>query len=188
MRWSRGVDTALFRPRPGADLGLPRPVFLTVSRIAVEKNLEGFLRLDLPGTKLVVGDGPARPDLERRYPDAVFAGLQEGAALAGTYAAADVFVFPSRTDTFGIVLLEALASGLPIAAFPEPGPLEVIGTDGPGVLSDDLREAAIAALAIRPEAARARAQRFSWRASAEEFIANLRATEAGAWPGEANVA
>jgi len=122
MLWPRGVDAQLFRPRPGADLGLKRPIFLTVGRLAVEKNLDAFLALDLPGSKVVVGDGPALARLKRRYPEARFLGNREGEALAQTYAAADVFVFPSRTDTFGLVLLEALASGLPVAAFPVCGP------------------------------------------------------------------
>ena len=117
MLWPRGVDTGQFHPRP-VDLGLPRPVFLCVGRVAVEKNLEAFLGLDLPGTKLIVGDGPARAALARKYPQAVFLGALQGEELAQAYAAADVFVFPSRTDTFGLVLLEALASGLPVAAFP----------------------------------------------------------------------
>ena len=119
--WPRGVDAELFHPR-AVDLGLPRPVFLCVGRVAVEKNLEAFLDLDLPGTKLIVGDGPARAALERKYPQAVFLGARQGEALAQAYAAADVFVFPSKTDTFGLVLLEALASGLPVAAFPVTGP------------------------------------------------------------------
>jgi glycosyltransferase involved in cell wall biosynthesis len=106
--WPRGVDTSQFHPRT-ADLGLPRPVFLCVGRVAVEKNLEAFLDLDLPGTKVIVGDGPARAALVRKYPQAVFLGARQGEELAETYAAADVFVFPSKTDTFGLVLLEALA-------------------------------------------------------------------------------
>ncbi|HXW26352.1 MAG TPA: glycosyltransferase family 1 protein, partial [Xanthobacteraceae bacterium] len=126
MAWPRGVDANLFRPRSGADLELPRPVFLTVARLAVEKNLEAFLALDLPGTKVVVGDGPARADLTRRFPDAVFLGARRGEELARAYAAADVFVFPSRTDTYGLVLLEALASGVPVAAFPVAGPRDVL--------------------------------------------------------------
>ena len=122
------VDAALFRPRADSDLGLPRPVFLNVGRLAVEKNIEAFLSLDLPGTKVVVGAGPARETLMRRYPQAVFLGQRQGEELACIYAAADVFVFPSRTDTFGLVLLEALASGLPVAAFPAAAPRDVIAT------------------------------------------------------------
>jgi glycosyltransferase involved in cell wall biosynthesis len=146
--WTRGVDRTLFYPRHDADLGLPRPVFAAVGRVAPEKNLEAFLRLDLPGSKLVVGDGPDFARLKAAYPSAVFTGQRIGTALAEAYAAADVFVFPSRTDTFGLVLLEAIASGLPVAAFPVPGPLDVIGETGAGVLNEDLREAALAALAM----------------------------------------
>jgi glycosyltransferase involved in cell wall biosynthesis len=177
--WSRGVDTALFHPRH-ADLCLPAPVFLSVGRIAVEKNLEAFLDLDLPGTKVVVGDGPARRKLERKYPDTVFLGARHGEELAKIYAAADVFVFPSRTDTFGLVLLEALASGLPVAAFPVTGPREVIGSAPVGVLSDDLRESSLEALGIPSRACVDFAARHSWQASARVFIdhaLNLRPVE-----------
>ena len=149
--WPRGVDAKLFHPRE-VDLGLPRPIFVCVGRVAVEKNLEAFLDLDLPGTKLIVGDGPARAALARKYPQAVFFGARQGEELAQAYAAADVFVFPSRTDTFGLVLLEALASGLPVAAFPVTGPRDVIGTAPVGVLNDDLRAACLSALKISPQA------------------------------------
>jgi glycosyltransferase involved in cell wall biosynthesis len=173
MRWPRGVDRDLFRPRPGADLGLPRPVFLYVGRIAVEKNVEAFLTLDLPGSKAIVGDGPARAALARAFPDAHFLGEKRGEALAEAYAAADVFVFPSLTDTFGNVLLEALASGLPIAAFPVTGPKDVITDPHVGVLDQDLRKAALAALELPSGAARAFAARFSWEESARMFRDNL---------------
>ena len=149
--WPRGVDTSHFHPRP-VDLGLPRPVFLCVGRVAVEKNLEAFLELDLPGTKLIVGDGPARESLARKYPQAVFLGARQGEELAEAYAAADVFVFPSRTDTFGLVLLEALASGLPVAAFPVTGPRDVIGAAPVGALNEDLQVACLDALTISPQA------------------------------------
>ncbi|MCZ7658278.1 MAG: glycosyltransferase family 1 protein [Xanthobacteraceae bacterium] len=171
--WPRGVDTDLFRPRAGADLGLPRPVFLSVGRLAVEKNLPAFLGLDLPGSKVVVGDGPAREDLARRFPGAVFLGARSGAALADIYAAADVFVFPSRTDTFGLVLLEALASGLPVAAFPVGGPRDVIGAAPVGVLDRDLRSACLAALALARSRCRDFALARSWEASARQFLAAL---------------
>ena len=171
--WNRGVDTELFRPERRRDLGLPRPVFLNVGRVAVEKNLEAFLGLPLPGTKLVVGDGPALPALRRRYPDAVFAGKREGVALAELYAGADVFVFPSRTDTYGIVLLEALASGLPVAAFPVTGPADIFADGVGGVLSDDLEAAAMAALALDRDAARAKALGFGWRSCADLFLRNI---------------
>ncbi|MYZ47763.1 glycosyltransferase family 4 protein [Propylenella binzhouense] len=173
MRWSRGVDAELFRPRPDCDLGLPRPLFLYVGRVSVEKNLEAFLSLDLPGTKVVVGDGPARQDLEARFGDVRFLGTLEGEALARAYAGCDVFVFPSLTDTFGNVLLEALASGLPVAAFPVTGPKDVIVDPGAGVLDEDLRRAALGALSLRGEDARALALRFSWEASAAAFRANI---------------
>lgn len=173
LRWSRGVDHTLFRPRTGSVLDLPRPIFLSVGRVAVEKNLEALLGLDLPGSVVVVGDGPARANLQRRYPKAWFLGSRAGAALADIYASADVFVFPSRTDTFGIVILEALASGLPVAAFPVPGPRDVIGTDGAGVLDDDLGAACRAALSIGREKPRALALRYTWRESAHQFLANI---------------
>ena len=170
--WPRGVDTRQFHPRP-VDLGLPRPVFLCVGRVAVEKNLEAFLDLDLPGTKLIVGDGPARMALARNHPQAVFLGARQGEALAQAYAAADVFVFPSKTDTFGLVLLEALASGLPVAAFPVSGPRDVIGDAPVGVLNDDLRSACLAALEISPQACLAFAATHTWEASVRAFIDNM---------------
>ena len=170
--WPRGVDAGLFHPR-AVDLGLPRPVFLCVGRVAVEKNLEAFLDLDLPGTKVIVGDGPARAALARKYPQAVFLGARQGEALAEAYAAADVFVFPSKTDTFGLVLLEALASGLPVAAFPVTGPRDVIGAAPVGVLNDDLRAACLAALQISPQACLDFAARHTWEASARAFVENM---------------
>src|SRR5882757_4058845 len=167
--WSRGVDTSLFHPRD-VDLCLPQPVFLSVCRIAVEKNLESFLDLDLPGTKLVVGDGPARAALERKYPDAVFLGARHGEELAEIYAASDIFVFPSKTDTFGLVLLEALASGLPVAAFPVTGPRDVIGAAPVGVLSEDLQAACMDALQIAPQSCVAFAAAHTWQASTRVFV------------------
>ena len=167
--WSRGVDTRLFHPRD-ADLCLPQPVFLSVGRVAVEKNLEAFLDLDLPGTKVIVGDGPARSGLERKYPQAVFLGARHGEELAEIYAAADVFVFPSRTDTFGLVLLEALASGLPVAAFPVAGPRDVIGAAPVGVLDDDLGTACMEALQISPQICIEFATAHTWEASARVFV------------------
>jgi len=174
LLWSRGVDASLFRPRAQADLGLPRPVFLSVGRVAVEKNLEAFLSLDLPGTKVVVGDGPARADLAQRFPDAVFLGTRRGEDLATIYAAADVFVFPSKTDTFGLVLLEALASGAPVAAFPVRGPRDVIGNAPVGALDPDLEAACRRALTISRDACRAFALQMSWEASTRKFLSFLR--------------
>jgi glycosyltransferase involved in cell wall biosynthesis len=170
--WPRGVDTRHFHPR-AVDLGLPRPVFLCVGRVAVEKNLEAFLDLDLPGTKVIVGEGPALIALARKYPQAVFLGARQGEALAEAYAAADVFVFPSMTDTFGLVLLEALASGLPVAAFPVSGPRDVIGSAPVGALNDDLRIACLSALHISPQACLAFAAEHTWEASTCAFIESI---------------
>jgi glycosyltransferase involved in cell wall biosynthesis len=172
MPWSRGVDTELFKPRNVRLFG-PPPVFLYVGRIAVEKNVRAFLALDLPGRKVVVGDGPQADDLKRAYPDALFTGPLEGEALAEAYASADVFMFPSMTDTFGLVLLEALAAGLPVAAYPTTGPLDVITDARAGVLGADLKEAALAALALDGAAARTHALRFSWENSARQFFENV---------------
>ena len=171
--WPRGVDANLFRPRAGSPLDLPRPIFLTVGRLAVEKNLEAFLKLDLPGTKLVVGDGPARSGLKKAFPGAVFLGGRQGEALAEIYAAADVFVFPSRTDTFGLVLLEALASGVPVAAFPATAPRDVICAAPVGVLDEDLRRACLEALECSREACREFALGMTWAASARVFIEHV---------------
>ncbi len=173
--WTRGVDLALFRPRPGEapPYDLPRPVFLYVGRVAVEKNIAAFLELDLPGSKLVVGGGPQLEQLRRRFPAVSFAGPKQGEELARHYAAADVFVFPSLTDTFGLVVLEALASGLPVAAFPVTGPKDILAGSAAGALEEDLGAAAIAALALDPAAARVHAERFSWPATARLFLENL---------------
>ena len=172
-RWTRGVDLDHFRPAPKAAAPWPSPIFLYVGRIAVEKNLSAFLSLDLPGTKLIVGEGPQRAELEKTYAQACFLGGLYGQDLAAVYALADVFVFPSRTDTFGLVMLEALASGIPVAGYPVPGPLDLIGTSGAGVLDRDLRKAALAALGIDPAICRARAGEFTWRNSARQFLDNL---------------
>jgi glycosyltransferase involved in cell wall biosynthesis len=173
VAWTRGVDTALFRPGCEPALALPRPVFLYIGRIAVEKNLPAFLDLDLPGSKLVVGDGPLLAAMRRRYPAVHFAGAQSGEALIGHYAAADVMVMPSRTETFGLVLLEALACGVPVAAFPSAGPSDVIGDSGVGVISEDLGVAARAALALPRNRCREHALRFSWQASIDQFLGHL---------------
>jgi len=177
VRWSRGVDTDMFRPRDPAFkqafLSDTRPIALYVGRVAVEKNIAAFLDMAFPGAKYVVGDGPQLKLLRRRYPDVRFVGMKVGEDLANHFAASDVFVFPSRTDTFGLVLLEALASGVPVAAYPVAGPLDVIGDAPVGVLRENLSEAAEAALALSHEACRTHALRYSWRNSAEQFLANL---------------
>ncbi len=177
--WSRGVDLDRFRPgaaaegEPEAWEGLPRPIFLYAGRIAIEKNIEAFLALDLPGSKVVVGDGPQRAALMRRFPNAHYTGYRVNGALARCYAKADVFVFPSRTDTFGLVLLEALASGTPVAAYPVTGPLDVIGQSPVGALDEDLRAACLRALGADRGAARIHAERFSWAACAQRFRDSL---------------
>jgi glycosyltransferase involved in cell wall biosynthesis len=175
--WSRGVDTEIFHPRaegePDIFEGLARPIFLNVGRVAVEKNIEAFLSLDLPGTKVVVGDGPQRAELARRFPNVHFAGWRMGEGLAAAYKAADVFVFPSRTDTFGLVLLEAMACGTPVAAYPVMGPLDVVADSPGGVLDEDLRSACLAALQCPRDLARAHAERFSWPACAASFRRQL---------------
>ena len=171
--WTRGVDTVLFSPEQAIRLDLPRPIFLTAGRVAVEKNLEAFLTLDLPGSKVVIGEGPQEAELRHRFPEVTFLGLLQGRALAAHMAAADVFVFPSLTDTFGVVQLEALASGVPVAAYPVTGPRDVIGGNPVGVLDNDLRAACLGALRISREACRAFALDQSWEKSAQQFIGHL---------------
>jgi glycosyltransferase involved in cell wall biosynthesis len=172
--WTRGVDTELFKPDRTAALDLPRPIFLSVGRVAVEKNLPAFLGLDLPGSKVVIGDGPQFDELRCRFPSVHFLGAMEGETLAAHIAAADVFVFPSLTDTFGIVQLEALACGVPVAAFPVTGPNDVVGGNPIGVLDEDLRAASLKALTVSRAACRAFALTRSWEQSASQFIANCR--------------
>ena len=175
--WARGVDLDDFKPGDRAFLDMhERPVFLYVGRIAVEKSIEDFLALDLPGSKVVVGDGPQRAELEQKYPDAHFVGAKFGHDLAQYYQAADVFVFPSRTDTFGLVNVEALACGVPVAGYPVRGPLEILdgAPKGCGALNEDLKQACLDALDHRdPEACREHAQNFSWEAATKQFVANL---------------
>ena len=181
MPWSRGVDTELYRPREVRHFG-PEPVFLYVGRIAVEKNIEAFLTLDLPGRKVLVGSGPQLPELSRRFPNALFTGHKEGEDLALAYASADVFVFPSLTDTFGLVLLEALASGVPVAAYPVSGPVDVVTDFRAGALDTDLGTAAIRALSLDSDAARAHALTYGCEESARQFVENmLAAQESGGW-------
>jgi len=172
--WTRGVDLDQFTLEPREPWPeLPRPIFLYAGRVAVEKNIEAFLSLDLPGSKVVVGDGPQREALARKFPKTHFAGWKQGEALARCYAGADVFVFPSRTDTFGLVILEAMACGTPVAAYPVTGPLDVIPGSGAGVLDTDLRRAALAALDCDRAAARRHAERYSWEACAASFRRQL---------------
>ncbi len=172
-RWQRGVDTALFRPRPKQFLDLPRPIAVYVGRLAVEKNIEAFLKMPWAGSKLVVGDGPDRARLEDRFPEAVFAGYRFGEDLVAHLAAADVFVFPSRTDTFGLVLLEAMACGVPVAAYPVTGPIDVVDQGVTGALDENLSWAARRALTLNSEACRERALRASWESCTREFAGNL---------------
>ena len=177
--WTRGVDTELFKPERRIELGFERPIFINVGRVAVEKNLEAFLSLDLPGTKLVVGAGPQETELKRQFPRAKFLGLLEPQSVAAHLAAADVFVFPSRTDTFGIVQLEALACGVPIAAFPVTGPKDVVANHPIGVLNEDLRLACLGALRIPRASCRAFAVSRSWENSARQFISHVQNVLAG---------
>ncbi|QYY32511.1 glycosyltransferase family 1 protein [Cupriavidus pinatubonensis] len=183
--WTRGVDLDVFKTQRVNVLNTAHPIFLYVGRVAVEKNVEAFLALDLPGSKWVVGDGPALASLRARYPGANYLGVLSQPELARVYASADVFVFPSRTDTFGLVLLEALASGLPVAAYPVTGPIDVLGDSPAGVMHEDLREACLEALRIDRATARAHAERFSWRAASEQFLAHLRPLSAGGSTGSA---
>ena len=180
--WSRGVDVEKFHPIPGHRLPYEGPIWIFVGRVAIEKNIEAFLALDLPGTKVVVGDGPARAALSRKYPAVKFLGALTGEPLTRAYAGSDVFVFPSRTDTFGLVMLEALACGLTVAAYPVEGPRDVVGPEAPGgaevaVLDEDLRTACLGALELkrnpRPLSPRAFAESRSWRACTLQFLNNI---------------
>ena len=173
MPWTRGVDTELFRPRPGTRLFGDGPVFLYVGRVAIEKNISAFLDLDLPGRKVVVGSGPLLDALRLRYPDVLFTGKKTGEDLARHYASADVFCFPSRTDTFGIVILEAMASGVPVAAFPVTGPKDIVKSGISGSIGDDLRAACRSALALDRDAVRLQAESFSWESAARLFLSNI---------------
>ena len=167
--WSRGVDTQLFSPRERFDYGLPRPIWIYMGRVAVEKNIEAFLDLELPGSKVVIGDGPDRERLEARYADSHFIGYRFGRELAAHMAGGDVFVFPSRTDTFGIVMLEAMACGLPVAAFPVDGPIDVIGSERVGILDEDLQRACRRALELDRRDCRAFVEDRGWRQSTLQF-------------------
>lgn len=181
VSWTRGVDTEQFHPSrriaegaPGDPYeGLPRPIFLNVGRVAVEKNIEAFVELDLPGSKVVVGDGPQLEALKAKYPDVHFLGAKFGDDLGTHFASADVFIFPSLTDTFGLVNLEAMAAGTPVAAYDAPGPRDIVPGSNAGFISDDLRQAALDCLTLDRAAARAHAEKYSWRACAEAFVENL---------------
>lgn len=171
--WPRGVDTDLFNLRDKSFITDLRPIFLYVGRVAVEKNIESFLSLDLPGTKYVVGDGPSFGKLKAVYPEVRFVGAKHGEELARYYAASDVFIFPSLTDTFGIVMLEAMACGLPVAGYPVRGPIDIVQNGVTGFLDQDLRTAALKALEIDPQACRRFARQYSWQKSARCFVENL---------------
>ncbi len=181
--WSRGVDTSIFRPQPSRRLDRAPPNYLYVGRVAVEKNVEASLELDLPGSKWVVGTGPAIDGIKARFPNVNYLGLLDREELAQVYAAADVFVFPSKTDTFGLVLLEAMACGLPVAAYPVTGPRDVIGDSRAGVLHEDLRTACLEALKLDRQDAVARAGLFTWRAATQQFLSHLHPRRAGASSG-----
>ncbi len=179
--WSLGVDLDIFNPSHRVDNffedrvknNIARPVYLYVGRVAVEKNIEAFLSLNLDGTKIVVGSGPALEELQKKYKDVIFVGSKKGEELSQYYASADCFVFPSRTDTFGLVLLEAMASGTPVAAYPVQGPLDVVADSGAGILDENLQKAAIKAVNIERKICRKYASKFTWQASADIFLANL---------------
>ena len=173
MAWTRGVDTELFSPRPVRRFGDDEPVFLYVGRVAIEKNIDAFLSADLPGKKVVVGDGPQLQDLKVRFPEVIFTGKRTGEDLAECYASADVFVMPSRTETFGIVILEAMASGLPVAAYPVTGPIDLIAPGKTGVISEDLAQAAKDALQLSSEHVREKALEYSWESAARLFVSNI---------------
>lgn len=185
-RWTRGVDLEAFVPTGTASAllaDLPRPIFLCVGRVSIEKNIGAFLDLDLPGSKVVAGIGPDLERLRRRYPDVRFLGVLSREELAQLYRGVDVFVFPSRTDTFGLVMLEALACGTPVAAFPVQGPLDVVGESDAALLNEDLRAAALGALRIDRALCRRHAQRYSWEAATQQFIdAQAAAAAAGSRP------
>lgn len=179
--WARGVDADLFKPGPKSFLPGPRPLSMYMGRVAVEKNVEAFLELDLPGTKYVVGDGPDLQGLRSRYPDVRFVGQKLGADLAAHVAAADVFVFPSLTDTFGLVMLEAMACGVPVAAYPVTGPLDVVRNGTTGVLDSDLRVAVLSALQLDPRDCIAYARQHTWLEWTKRFVTLLEPVEPGRW-------
>jgi glycosyltransferase involved in cell wall biosynthesis len=172
--WTRGVDLDVFKMQESKVLDSDPPIFLCVGRVAVEKNIEAFLELKLPGSKWVVGDGPALEGLKNKYPHVNYLGVLQQEELAKVYAAADVFVFPSKTDTFGLVLLEAMACGLPVAAYPVTGPIDVLGDSEAGVMRENLQEACLLALRIPKSEARKHAEKFSWKVASEQFLDHLK--------------
>ena len=180
--WPRGVDTDLFRPRDKGFVSDPRPILLYVGRVAIEKNIESFLYLDIPGTKYVVGDGPQLKRLKSAFPRVRFVGAKVGEELAQYFAAADVFIFPSLTDTFGIVMLEALACGVPVAGYPVRGPIDIIKQGETGFYDKDLRRAVMRALDLEPSRCRTFAENNSWEKSAERFVRNLVPADSAAVP------
>ena len=179
--WSRGVDIAAFQPRPRTDTGDPRPIWLYAGRVAIEKNIKAFLELDLPGTKWVVGGGPQLKELKRNHAEVRFFGSVDTQELSRRYAEADCFVFPSRTDTFGLVMVEALASGVPVAAYPVPGPLDVVTDPKVGALNEDLKEACLAAITCKSADCRRHAETFTWANCAAQFFAALKPVPRGVW-------
>ncbi len=183
--WSRGVDITAFQPQPRTELnderGGGRPIWLYAGRVAIEKNIKAFLDLDLPGTKWVVGGGPQLKELQRRYKDVRFFGSVDTDELSQRYSQADCFVFPSRTDTFGLVMVEALASGVPVAGYPVPGPLDVVTDPKVGALDEDLRTACLAAVARDPADCRRHAESFTWERCAEQFLQTLRPIPRSRW-------
>lgn len=172
--WSRGVDTDHFKPGPREESTLKRPLYLYVGRVAVEKNIEAFLKMELPGAKWVIGDGPMREELEAKYPQVRFLGAKTHEALPAYYNCADVFVFPSRTDTFGLVMIEAMACGVPIAAYPVEGPIDVVAHGKSGVLDEDLAMACYEALNLKRSAVREHALCYSWEEATQQFVRHLR--------------
>jgi glycosyltransferase involved in cell wall biosynthesis len=171
--WSRGVDIDRFKPGPRDESGLKRPLYLYVGRLAVEKNVEAFLRIELPGAKWVIGDGPQRDELEKKYPQVRFLGAKAHEDLPAYYNCADVFVFPSLTDTFGLVLIEAMACGVPVAAYPVEGPIDVVADGRSGILREDLSRACFEALNLKRSIAREHALSYSWDAATRQFLQHL---------------
>ncbi len=186
--WGRGVDTEHFAPRECDDSCIKHPLFLYVGRLAVEKNVEAFLEIELPGTKWLIGDGPLREELEKKYPKARFLGAKPNDQLPGYYNCADVFVFPSRTDTFGLVLVEAMACGVPVAAFPVEGPIDVVASGKSGSLHEDLLRACFEALGLNRAEVRQHALGFSWEAATQQFLQHLHPVHSAASSKQARTA